>query len=200
MNDDKRAELVKKKRNLLLKLQIDERIQSTIKDYLYLFDFLNGNRIFYEIEYLTCVNVEQHPIFLQALTNPPLSNYNFQENVVKLSDSHYVHQKVEQFFPSSLKLRYLPVLKNYEKNFGLRSAGFENAYKLLGVENETIYFFIYNYSPVIKLQLKDIIKYKTAFFDLNHLSNDVCIVPLDYRWLIFSSVEDDWGWGFKPLS
>lgn len=200
MNADKRAELDKKKRNLLLKLQIDEQIQSTIKDYLYLFDILNDNKVFYQIEYLTCENAEQHPLFLEALTSPPLSGYNFQKNVVKLSDSHYVHEKVQHLFPSSLKLRYLPVLENYEKNFGLRSSGFQDAYNLLGVENETVYFFICKYSPVIKLQLKDIVKYQAMFFDVNYLSNDVCIVPLDYRWLIFGSIEDDWGWGFKPLS
>ncbi|MFM1794556.1 MAG: hypothetical protein RL642_941 [Bacteroidota bacterium] len=198
MNEGKRAELVHKKRKLLLKLQIDERVQSTIKDYLYFFDFLNDNQIFYEIEYLTCVDGENHSLFMEALTYPPLSNYKFQENVVKLSDSHYVHEKVQDLFPSSLKLRYLPVLENYEKNFGLRSAGFENAYKSLDVENEIVYFFICNCSPVIKLQLNDVIKFKTAFFDLNQLSNDVCIIPLDYRWLIFGSVEDDWGWGKSP--
>lgn len=200
MNEDKRGELVKRKRNLLLKLQIDERIESTIKDYLYLFDFLNDNNVFYEIEYLTCVNEEKRPLFLEALTYPPLSNYKFQENIVKLSDSHYVHEKVQHLFPSSLKLRYLPVLENYEKNFSLRSSGFENAFNSLGIQNETVYFFICNYTPVIKLQLKDIINYKAEFFDVNHLPNDVCIVPLDYRWLIFGSIEDDWGWGFKPLS
>jgi hypothetical protein len=200
MNANKRAELDRKKRNLLLKLQIDERIQSTIIDYLHLFDILNDNKVFYQIEYLTCENAEQHPLFLEALTYPPLSGYNFQENVVKLSDNHYVHEKVHHLFPSSLKLRYLPVLENYEKNFGLRSSGFQNAYNLLGLENETVYFFICKYSPVIKLQLKDIVKYQAMFFDVNYLSNDVCIIPLDYRWLIFGSIEDDWGWGFKPLS
>lgn len=197
MNKDKRAELVVRKRNLLLKLQIAERIESTISDYLYIFDFLNTNGISYEIEYLTCVDAEHRALFLDALTCPPLCSYNFQENVIKLSNSRYVHEKVEQAFPSSLKLRYLPALENYKKNYGSRSSGFENAYKSLSVDNETVYFFICNYSPVIKLQLKDIVSNQETFFDDNQLSNDVCIVPLDYRWLIFGSIEDDWGWGFK---
>lgn len=200
MNEGKREELISRKRKLLLRLQVDDLIKYTINDYLYIFDFLNNNKVLYDIEYLACASEELYSTFLTALRDTNLRSYHFNNQVIKLADNHYVHEKVEHIFPSSLQLRYLPQLPNYEKTFGLRSEAFLKAVNSLGLSDETVYFFYCKYSPVIKLKLNDLQQHITAFLDTEMVANDVCIVPLDYRWLIFGSIEDDWGWGFKSVS
>lgn len=197
MNEDKQEELNFRKSQLLLKLKVDDLIKSTINDYLYIIEFLNRNKVEYEIEYLACVTEELHIAFLKALSDTDLSNYHFDKELIKLADSHYVHEKVEEIFPSSLQLRYFPRLPYYEKSLGLRSKAFLNACNLLALSDETVYFFYCKYSPVIKLDLRDLQQHIAAFLDTDMLSNDVCIVPLDFRWLIFGSIEDEWGWGKK---
>lgn len=111
--------------------------------------------------------------------------------LIKKSAEISIQERVYKVFPSLTSFRYLPVL--YAK-FRIEDDLKQKMISFLSVNaifNQKVFLFYCRYPTVIKLDLFSVINQIDFIRPYNLLSEDICIVSLDFSWMALLSLEDE---------
>ncbi len=184
--------LNEKKLSLKRKLQVDSEIRQHISDLLPVFFYLDKADVPYTVEYLHCVEPESLEFWEKALKSTLFLNSPFGPQHLKVSSSLYIHEALEQNFPSVYPLRYMPPsgikcrTEDQPAAEIIQKAGIS-----LQLSGSELYFFYLRYAPVIKIHFQDLVEHVNELYSL---PEDICILTTDYKKIIFRSLEDEWSW------
>ena len=143
------------------------------------------------IEWLCSATPEQQRYFaaaIKALQHPDLNT----EMVVVVEES--LLDKICKDFPSISYFKYvmdLPLLIEYESN---TKEALLLAQKQLKTEDCLIYFLSNDCCPLLQLRWGELVQHSNEIFNNNFTS--LIFADLDYNWIIFRSIENEWRCGF----
>lgn len=178
-----------------LQLQLD--IQHWLPKWLPIFNAVRQLNQPWSFEYVDCVEEADLPFWEKALAQEPLSALGIPGSAIKTPADHYVHRNMEELFPGILPVRYMPALRyhvNYENDTAMILS--QAAATLHIPPEQEVYFFYTRFTPVIRLPFSSISLLNEEEI---MIPENICIMAIDLRFLIFRSLEYEWTWGsLKP--
>jgi hypothetical protein len=199
MNEQQRQTLEQKKKALRHRLEAQEMIRLLVQDWLPVLHYLTEQGIAYELEYLLCAGEEHYLYLVEAMKEPPLAGYPLQPGDIKRSATFYVQSEAGRLYPSEYQMRYMPKLNHHLDWEEDVAKVLDQACPSVSQDDEVVNFFYCRYAPVVKLRLSDLRKHAYFLYRQDSLAEEVCVVALDFRWMIFRSLEDEWRWGEREL-
>lgn len=192
MNEEQKAILDAKKASIQTKLKVKETIKLFVKNWLEVYELLLSNQIPHQLLYLTITTAAELPFWLPELESAPLKNYGFTEQHLATNPELDIKNKLFTAFPNTYPLRYMPALpKLVNAIYNQPAENLTNAINQLQLPKDTAVYLVYlYYQPIIKIQLKDLLS--NAHLLLDFPFEDIVITPLDFSWMIFKSMEDEW--------
>lgn len=193
MNEqDKHNSLLKKER-IFNKIAVEKQISFLATWWLEIARSMNDANCIWELEYLDVVTDNQYKFWNEKLNQDPWSSFSFSESVIQIGDKYWVHEMLYLKYPSILPLRYLPASSTIIHEKGnlkiiLKAIIDENELK-----NQVIFLFYVRMSPVIKINLTDLLQLNLEEILPEH--EDVAVMAIDGSWLIFKSLEGEWVFG-----
>ncbi len=199
MKETDRLQLLNKKKLLQARLAVAEESKQLMNWWLPAIQVLQEEQTSWVLEYLAPASDDKYSFWLQELRRKPWQEFSFNDAVILNREDAYVHDRIFNNYPSVLPLRYFPELSHKADPLDTADQVLNRARSFLHIEEEPVYLFFARYSPVIILPISTIIKH--ADTDLLLDREDVCITPMNFDWLIFRSMEDEWrfGYGRKDL-
>jgi len=159
-----------------------QRIHSAVSN---LTDILN--------EFLSLGKIEEDliPFLLNELNSQrPYIKKNYSL-LIKKSTEISIQERVYKVFPSLTSFRYLPVLDakfRIEDDIKQKMISFCS---INAIDNQKVFLFYCRYPSVIQLDLFSAINHIDIMRPDNILSEDICVVPLDFSWIALLSLEDE---------
>lgn len=193
MNEQERDSSLLKKERLINKLAVDHQSSFLVTWWFDIAISIKESGFEWSLEYLEVVKQQQYEFWMEKLKQDPWANFSFHESVIQQGNSYWIHDMLYSKYPSILPLRYLPALENFGASSFRNFEIFQEIITELKLSNQAVYLFYVRMSPVIKINLYDLVNMKTESFlpDLE----DVAIMALDGSWLIFKSLEGEWVFG-----
>ena len=193
MNEqDKHNSLLKKER-IFNKIAVEKQISFLATWWLEIARSMNDANCIWELEYLDVVTDNQYKFWNEKLNQDPWSSFSFSESVIQIGDKYWVHEMLYLKYPSILPLRYLPANSTVireEANLKIHLKAIVDTNEL---KNQVIFLFYVRMSPVIKINLYDLLILNLQEILLEQ--EDVAIMAVDASWLIFKSMEGEWVFG-----
>jgi hypothetical protein len=180
-----------KKQYFQSKLLVKEFLVQKLDFIFQILNDLESLSLVYEIEYLCQITDDLKPYLLHeisTLRTIPQKDYYL---LIRNFDDESIHDDVYKAYPSKSTFRYLPTL-NYlsidecELNKKLNSILAANK-----IDNQQVFLFYNRYPTVLRMDLFSVVKHLEVFRPENRLSEDLCIVSIDFEWLVLLSVEDE---------
>ncbi len=194
MNDEDHKRLLEKKKLVHAKQAVTEQSKQLINWWLPAIHVLQKEQVDWKLEYLACVpGGDQYNFWLQELHRQPWQAFSFSDAVILKQEDSFIHERIFHDHPSVLPLRYFPKLSHKADPDDTARGVLNRARSLLTIDDQPVYLFFARLSPVISLPLSTIIK--LADTDLLLSGEDICITPMNFDWLIFRSLEDEWLFG-----
>ena len=193
MNEEEKNNSLLKKERLFNKLEIDKKSSFLNTWWLEIANSLKQANCIWELEYLDVITDNQYDYWLEKLKLEPWSKFSFSETVIQKGNCYWVHEMLYSKYPSVLPLRYLPALEKFSSRSksSLEILKEISAQLLLG--NQAVFLFYIRMSPVIKINLFDLVGFNFEDMVLEH--EDMAIMAIDASWLIFKSLEGEWVFG-----
>ena len=145
----------------------------------------------FDVQYLCHLDEELIPFFLDELNSlNPSVKYDYSL-LIKKSTEISIQENVYKVFPSLTSFRYLPVLDakfRIEDDLKQKMISF---FSVNAVFNQKVFLFYCRYPTVLKLDLFSVINQIDVIRPDNLLSEDICIVALDFSWMALLSLEDE---------
>lgn len=176
-----------------VQLQLEMNIQERISGWLPVYNAIRQLNKPWSFEYVDCVTEGLIPFWEKALQKPLLANLGIPASAIKTPANYPVHNKMKALYPSRLSLRYMPALSHtviYEADTGSVLSRAASSLHITG--EEEVYFFYTRFTPVIRLPFSSIVLIRDQEI---MTPEDICIMPADFSWLIFRSLEYEWVWG-----
>lgn len=187
MVPDKRSELEEKKACLQELLKIRSYCNTHLKPWLRLYDELVDSGIQPNIKYLASTFDHDPKLFLQAIEEQVGdSRKQLLEKVIQ-EESLPVHRQLEEKYPTINPIRYLPDGNSFISEDILPVL--KNCLDDLQVTDKSCMILYPIYSPVLEIKITDLLSVYDQIFEP---MTDVCLIALDYSWIIFRSLEDEW--------
>ncbi|MBC7507727.1 MAG: hypothetical protein H7320_03120 [Ferruginibacter sp.] len=189
MNEVNKILLEQKRKQLQLKLSIQNWLQGWVP----IFNAIRQWNKLWSFEYFDCANETDLSFWEKSLEKSPLAALEIPLSAIKTPLEYYVHDKMRALFPSSLSLRYMPVLLHreaYETDSALMLTKIAETLNIFA--EEEVFLFYTRFTPVLRLPFSAVCLLREE--EIMNPEN-LCIMPLDYRWLIFRSLENEWVWG-----
>lgn len=195
MNEAQKAILDAKKSSIQTKLKVKETIQLFIKNWLEVYDMLLTRQIPHQLHYLTITTVDEKPFWLAELELDPLKKYEFTAQQLLTDVKLNVKDQLFEAYPNTYPLRYMPALPALaDEIIDCPAENLIKALEQLHIQQDEIVYLIYlYYQPIIKISLADLKANAQSLLDFPF--EDIVITPLDFRWMIFKSMEDEWRCG-----
>ncbi len=193
MNEQEKHMLLMKKQWQLNKIAVDEQSSFLATWWIEVANSIKETQIEWSLEYLAEVNQNQYDFWIEKLKLAPWKDFSFPDTVIHKGDSFWVHELFYSKYPSSLPLRYLPKLEKWQTKSSDNGATLKEIIAKLNLRNQSIYLFFVRMSPVIKMKLFDLASIASNDNLPDH--EDVAIMSMDGSWLIFKSLEQEWGFG-----
>ena len=190
MNLEKRDKLADKKRSLKTRLLVESKIKALENCWLNWFKQVNEKINSCELICLDWVQDSELPFWDSFLNHAPWTEFSDLTKFLKVGSEPVILELLFKNHPGVLPLRYLPdapVLKTNEAP----AAIFSQIVMQNQITQQPVYVFFVRMSPVIKMDLYDIMNSP----DLNELlpeEEDMVIMSLDGNWIIFKSLEQEW--------
>jgi hypothetical protein len=187
-----KSALQQKRKHLQMQLQATEYINSGIK--FHWLDYYNNIKALHlqcNIEWLCAATQAEQPYFaaaIKALDHPDLK----PEMVMLTKESLLV--KICKDFPSISHFKYvmdLPLLIEYERN---TKEAMLLAQEQLKIEDSLVYFLSTDCCPLLQLHWAELLEHSNEIFDNSPTS--LIFTDLNYNWIIFRSIENEWRCGF----
>lgn len=193
MNEqDKHNSLLKKER-LFNKIAVEKQSSFLATWWIEVANSIKEAGLNWSLEYLEVVMQQQYDIWIEKLNQDPWSSFSFSESVIQIGDKYWVHEMLYLNYPSILPLRYLPANSTVireEANLKIHLKAIVDTNEL---KNQVIFLFYVRMSPVIKINLYDLLILNLQEILLEQ--EDVAIMAVDASWLIFKSMEGEWVFG-----
>lgn len=193
MNEEQKFSSEQKKQALRNKLTVEQQSTFLITWWLEIANSIKNAGAKWSLAYLEVVNQDQHDYWVEKLTQDPWTSFSFPADVICNGDSYWVHEMLYSRYPSSLPLRYLPSIEIFKSKEVDTSRILKTIIDQNGLSNQVIFLLYVRMSPVIKMDLYDILTLDAAAI-LPELE-DAAIIALDGSWLIFKSLEQEWLFG-----
>ncbi|WP_439504685.1 hypothetical protein [Sediminibacterium sp.] len=182
-----------KKQRLLNKIAVDEQSSFLVTWWLGIANLINRTGYKWELEYLDVVTENQWQYWIDKLAQEPWSNFSFSNTIILKGELYWVHEMLYLKYPSTLQLRYLPasstiIKEEYDLKKILKAIIDEN-----NLKSQLIFLFYVRMSPVIKINLTDLLQLNLEEILPEH--EDVAVMAIDGSWLIFKSLEGEWVFG-----
>lgn len=190
--EESRRDILKKKRERNQKKdKISEYCKQHVIPWLEIYHSLKSKGADFRLEYLVA-DLDQ-PIDLVEETLMSLLPDSEHGLITGLIESRVlpVHQKMEEVFPSRQKIRYLPG-KTPLKSDPDADKMIKNALDELNISPEDECMICYSiYTPVITTTVREMLKCWSILFEP---PENVAILHMNYNWIIFRSLEEEWVW------
>lgn len=193
MNEQEKQKLLLKKQQILDKIAIEKQSSFLATWWLEIANSIKKAGLNWSLEYLEVVMQQQYDFWIEKLNHDPWSSFSFSESVIQIGDKYWVHEMLYLNYPSILPLRYLPANSTViqeEANLKIHLKAIIDANEL---KNQVIFLFYVRMSPVIKINLTDLLQLNLEEILPEH--EDVAIMAVDGSWLIFKSMEGEWVFG-----
>ncbi len=193
MNEQEKHMLLMKKQRLLNKIAVDEQSSFLVTWWLDIANLINRTGYKWELEYLDVVTENQWQYWIDKLAQEPWSNFSFSNTIILKGELYWVHEMLYLKYPSTLQLRYLPasstiIKEEYDLKKIIKAIIDEN-----NLKSQVIFLFYVRMSPVIKINLTDLLQLNLEEILPEH--EDVAVMAIDGSWLIFKSLEGEWVFG-----
>jgi len=193
MNEEEKNNSLLKKERLFNKLEIDKKSSFLNTWWLEIANSLKQANCIWELEYLDVISQNQYDYWLEKLKLEPWSKFSFSETVIQKGNSYWVHEMLYSKYPSVLPLRYLPALEKFSSRSKSSLEILKEISAQLMLDNQAAFLFYIRMSPVIKINLFDLVGFNFEDMVLEH--EDMAIMAIDASWLIFKSLEGEWVFG-----
>lgn len=193
MNEQEKHMLLMKKQRLLNKIAVDEQSSFLVTWWLDIANLINRTGYKWELEYLDVVTENQWQYWIDKLAQEPWSNFSFSNTIILKGELYWIHEMLYLKYPSTLQLRYLPtssttIKEEYDLKKIIKAIIDEN-----NLKSQVIFLFYVRMSPVIKINLTDLLQLNLEEILPEH--EDVAVMAIDGSWLIFKSLEGEWVFG-----
>lgn len=193
MNEQEKQKLLLKKQQILDKIAIEKQSSFLATWWLEIANSIKEAGLNWSLEYLEVVMQQQYDFWIEKLIQNPWSIFSFSESVIQIGDKYWVHEMLYLNYPSILPLRYLPANSTViqeDANLKIHLKAIIDANEL---KNQVIFLFYVRMSPVIKINLTDLLQLNLE--EILPEQEDVAIMAVDGSWLIFKSMEGEWVFG-----
>lgn len=193
MNEQEKQKLLLKKQQILDKIAIEKQSSYLATWWIEVANSIKEAGLNWSLEYLEVVMQQQYDFWIEKLNQDPWSSFSFSESVIQIGDKYWVHEMLYLNYPSILPLRYLPensTVIQEEANLKIHLKAIIDANEL---KNQVIFLFYVRMSPVIKINLTDLLQLNLE--EILPEQEDVAIMAVDGSWLIFKSMEGEWVFG-----
>ena len=183
--------LIDRKIHLSRKLFIRNFLEKKLNLGFGLIDTFYQLRVDFDVEYLCHMDEDLIPFLLDELNSLNPSVKQDYSLLIKKSTEIPIQERVYKVFPSLTSFRYLPVLDakfRIEDDLKQKMISF---FSVNAIFNQKVFLFYCRYPTVLKLDLFSIIDQMDFIRPDNLLSEDICIVPLDFSWMALLSLEDE---------
>lgn len=190
MNNQEKNLSELKKQQLKNKLAINAQSSFLVTWWFNIAVSIKNSGFEWELAYLDVVTEDQYQYWIDKLAIEPWSYFSFSNNIILKGECYWVHEVFYSRYPSLLPLRYLPSFEIiqtevYDSVTILKAIIGKNR-----LNNQAVFLFYVRMSPVIKMELFDILASETQEILPEH--EDVVIMALDGSWLIYKSLEQEW--------
>ena len=193
MNEQEKHMLLMKKQRLLNKIAVDEQSSFLVTWWIEVANSIKEAGFDCSLEYLEVVIQEEYDFWIEKLKQAPWANLSFPVSVIQIGNGYWVQEQLFSKYPSILPLRYLP-------NFPIKPNYKNDSTKMLkeiidenNLKSQVIFLFYVRMSPVIKINLTDLLQLNLEEVLPEH--EDVAVMARDGSWLIFKSLEGEWVFG-----
>lgn len=190
MDDAARMRLEKKKKNMQAQLQVTKQSEHLANWWLPFVTDLQDAGIPWQIAYLAAAPGETYLPWCRELQRPPWSGMKFSDDVILDRESSPVHDQLFNTFPTTNPLRYLPPIPVLGSQEGLANSFSSLLPKAIHMYRQPVYFVFARMSPVIRINVSHFLE--MAAKQLLPEGEDICIIPANFEWLLFRSLEDEW--------
>ncbi|MFY8025635.1 MAG: hypothetical protein ACOVNO_09810 [Sediminibacterium sp.] len=190
MNEQEKQKLLLKKQQILDKIAIEKQSSFLANWWIEVANSIKEAGLNWSLEYLEVVMQQQYDFWIEKLNQDPWSSFSFSESVIQIGDKYWVHEMLYLNYPSILPLRYLPensTVIQEEANLKIHLKAIIDANEL---KNQVIFLFYVRMSPVIKINLTDLLQLNLE--EILPEQEDVAIMAVNGSWLIFKSMEGEW--------
>lgn len=195
MSNKNKQILNAKIQELQVKLAVSDYYTNYIKEWMKLYISWVQIPVNLELVYLSIVDPKYAKTLIKIIQNEGVISSQLVVDLVLNDFEKDIFKKLQLKFPSKNLLSYFPDLQsigNYYNNPSFILRYFEER----GISNTLVYLIYSRYAPVVRLPLCEyIINYQ--IFKLDDYHDDILLFPFDYSWLLFSSSDDYWYFGFK---
>ncbi len=191
MDENLKNKLEEKKKQIQLRIKVDEFIDARLKPWLEIYEIILANNIAHKLVQLDNVSQEEISFWGEKMNSQPFSKFNFDLLTLNTDDEKNIVSQLYDIYPSTYPLRYMPSDIVTSLASGQPNEIIIDFAKQLKVNlDEEVYLMYLYYSPVLKLKLADIINNSAALYDFP--MDDILIASPDFSWIIFRSMEEEW--------
>ena len=188
MEENKRIQLSNKLHQIQLKLQAREFVKSKISyHWLEIFDEIKAAKIECHIDYLCIVSDESYTYFIDAIKE--LKRPEFSTSLVRTNEAGMM-DRIFEIYPTIDSFKYimnLPVLSSCESDF---NSIIQLSNQLPYFDGEPVYFLSPDWSPLIRLNWKDVMEKGGDVF--NGIPLPYIFINSSLTKILFKSLEDEW--------
>ncbi len=195
MNNDQLDSLAKKRKHLQMRLKAKAYIHSGIK-YHWL-DYYNNIKTLdlqCNIEWLCSSTTEEQPYFADEIVT--LNHPDLKPDMVKVTEESLL-DKICNDFPSTSHFKYVMDLPLLNENSNNTKATLLIAAKKLNIKDGAVYFLSTDCCPLLQLQWSELVEHSNKLF--NHSPISLIFTDVNYSWIIFRSIENEWRCGFTKV-
>lgn len=191
MDENLKNKLEEKKKQIQLRIKVDEFIDARLKPWLEIYEIILANNIAHKLVQLDNVSQEEISFWGEKMNSQPFSKFNFDLLTLNTDDEKNIVSQLYDIYPSTYPLRYMPSdivpsLASDQPNEII----IDFAKQLKVNLDEEVYLMYLYYCPVLKMKLSDIIKHAQLLYDFP--TDDILITSPNFSWIIFRSMEEEW--------
>jgi len=188
MEENKKILLNNKLEQIKLKLQAREYVHRKISyHWLEILDTIKAANIGYHVEYLCMVPEESYNYFMDAIHE--LKRPEFSSSLVRINESSMMDD-IFDIYPSIDNFKYimnLPILASPNTDF---DTIIKQTNQLPDFGEDPVYFLSPDWSPLIRINWKDVIDKGAEVF--NHIPLPFLFTNSTYSKILFKSLKDEW--------
>ncbi len=197
MDADQKQSLAAKKYQIQLRIKVDEFIERHFLHWLEIYEAILSTNVNHELVQLANVEKEEISFWEKRMFTAPFEKFHFDLQKLNTDAERNIITKLYTSFPSTNPLRFMPtdIVPLLVSDKAAEIIAYFTQQLNVNLEAEVYLMYLY-YTPVLKLKLRDIITYAEQLYDFP--MEDIVITAINFDWLIFRSMEEEWRFCRRP--